>query len=182
MTDKQHLIDLLAGRHLFLSSLHYTRFVQLYDTIEELPFFCGGLIKCAFVAAWIQNFHDSFLEDLTIASESGCQDTSRLQELLRGRLPSLSPGRKDGLRNGSGLSGASRTDSVRQLSVAALPYLGSHRGQRAGRQRDYRPPGQGRRTGRMSAANSSLYRKKQGCSPVFFHTSLSMITDRKRKV
>ena len=92
MTDKQHLIDLLAGRHLFLSSLHYTRFVQLYDTIEELPFFCGGLIKCAFVAAWIQNFHDSFLEDLTIASESGCQDTSRLQELLRGRLPSLSPG------------------------------------------------------------------------------------------
>ena len=47
MTDKQHLIDLLAGRHLFLSSLHYTRFVQLYDTIEELPFFCGGLIKCA---------------------------------------------------------------------------------------------------------------------------------------
>ena len=43
-------------------------------------------------------------------------------------------------------------------------------------------PDRAEETGRMSAANSSLYRKKQGCSPVFFHTSLSMITDRKRKV
>ena len=94
MTDKQHLIDLLAGRHLFLSSLHYTRFVQLYDAIEELPFFCDGLIKCAFIAAWIQNFHDFFLEDIAIAARSGCRDTAVLQEQLVSRIPSLSPGEK----------------------------------------------------------------------------------------
>lgn len=94
MTRKQHCFEALAHRHLFLSSLHYSRFVELYDYVEELPFFCDSLIKTVFIAAWIQDFHDMFLEDVRAALDSNSSDTSCLERRFEKRLPSLSPGEK----------------------------------------------------------------------------------------
>ncbi|MDO4292348.1 MAG: hypothetical protein Q4C65_03860 [Eubacteriales bacterium] len=91
MTSKQHCLEELARRHLFLSSLHYIRFSELYDDIEEMPFFCPALVKVIFIAAWIQDLHDKFLEDLEISIDSDCQDTSCLERLMKKRMSQLPP-------------------------------------------------------------------------------------------
>lgn len=50
----EQITQTLRSHKLFLSGLHYDQFIMLLNRVQDEPFFCKELCKCAFLASWDQ--------------------------------------------------------------------------------------------------------------------------------
>ncbi len=83
MTLKEKCIVELISHDLFLSSLHYSRFVEEADILEVFPFFNKEILKCAFIASWVDEYSSLYLKGVQLLIDANSTDLGLLVDYTR---------------------------------------------------------------------------------------------------
>lgn len=78
MDWRYHCVDEIAKHRCFSSALHKKRFIEMFEMIENEPFFTREICKCLFLAAWDRKYTNEMEEILKGLIDEQAIDADRL--------------------------------------------------------------------------------------------------------
>lgn len=78
MDWRDYCIEEIAKHRCFVSAMHKKRFIELFDMVQNEPFFTKEICKCMYLAAWDQVHTDEMKEIFRGLMDEGVLDAKRL--------------------------------------------------------------------------------------------------------
>lgn len=88
MDWRDYCIEEIAKHRCFVSALHKKRFIEMFDMVQDEPFFTKEVCKCLFLAAWERKYTDEIESVLQEMIDKNAMDTQILINRARNKVVS----------------------------------------------------------------------------------------------
>lgn len=92
MDWRYYCVDEIAKHRCFSSAMHKKRFIEMFEMVENEPFFTKEICKCLFLAAWDRKYTNEMEGILQQLIDERAADVNKLRGRREGR--SITPNEK----------------------------------------------------------------------------------------